>query len=207
MKKIITVALSLLFVCGAVARNNRNNTTTENTETQEDTTDTIDQTYYNTYTGLYDENLAKITSEDMFSTNVDSAENIYRGVAYPGNRQYLTDVKKVYKDRKEKLQAFIDGLKNDVKTQDTELKKMNENLISEGEKLIKNIDTKIAKLDKITDDDYNKSEDDFVKLVDKTVKAEDTEANKFNDMLKEMDKKLGIDRATIQNNDTHDTTK
>lgn len=204
MKKLVTLALSLLFVFGAVACNNRNNT---NNTTTENTTDTIDQAYYNTYTGLYDENLAKITSEDMFSTNVDSAEHIYRGVQYPGNRQYLTDIKKAYKDRKDKLQAFIDGLKNDVKTEDTELKKMNENLIAEGEKLIQNIDTKIAKLDKITDEDYNKSEEDFVKLVDKTVKAEDTEANKFNDMLKEMDKKLGIDRSTMQNNNTNDTTK
>lgn len=193
MKKLVTLALSLLFVFGAVACNNKNNTTTE------DTTDTIDQDYYNTYTGLYDENLGEITSEDMFSTNVDSPELIYRGVQYPGNRQYLTDVKKANKDRKEKIQAFIDGLKNDTKTEDTELKKMNESLIAEGEKLIKDMDNKMAKLDKITDDDYNKSEDDFVKLVDDTVNADNTETNKFSDMLKDMDKRLGIDRNTTQN--------
>lgn len=196
MKKLVTLALSLLFVFGVAACSNRSNTTTENTG---DATDTIDQAYYNTYTGLYDKNLAKITSEDMFSTNMDSAERIYRGAEYPGNRQYLTDVKKAYKDRKEKIQAFIDGLKNDTKTEDAELKKMNESLIAEGEKLIQDIDAKITKLDKITGDDYNKSEDDFVKLVDNIVNANDTVTNKFSDMLKDMDKKLGIDRNTTEN--------
>ncbi|WP_434799305.1 hypothetical protein [Terrisporobacter vanillatitrophus] len=195
MKKLVTLALSLLFVFGAVACNNRNNITTENAGTTGDATDTIDQAYYNTYTGLYDKNLGKITSEDMFSSNVDSAERIYRGAEYPGNRQYLTDVKKAYKDRKEKMQAFIDGLKKDTKTEDAELKKMNESLIAEGEKLIQDIDAKIEKLDKITGDDYNKSEDDFIKLVDNIVNADDTVTNKFSDMLKNMDKRLGIDRT------------
>ena len=48
---------------------------------------------------------------------------------------------------------------------------MNEDLIAEGEKLIKDIDGKIAKLDKITKNDYNKTQDEFIKLVDDTVKS------------------------------------
>lgn len=206
MKKIVTLALSLLFVFGAIACSNKNNTTIENAGTTGDTRDTIDQSYYNTYTGLYDANIGTITSYDMY-TNVDSAEKVYRGVEYPGNRQYLTDVKAAYKDSKEKIQAFIDGLKNDTKTEDTELKKMNESLIEEGEKLIQDIDAKMVKLEKITDDDYNKSEDEFMKLVNDTVNTGDTVENKFSDMLKNMDKKLGIDRTTIQNNNTDNTTK
>lgn len=196
MKKLVTLGLSLLFVFGAIACSNKTNTTTENTGTSGDTTDTMDKAYYNTYTGLYDENLGEITSEDMFNTNIGSVEKVYRGAEYPGNRQYLTDVKKAYKDRKEKIQAFIDGLKDDTKTEDAELKKMNESLIAEGEKLIQSIDAKMAKLEDITGDDYNKSEDDFIKLVDNTTNAEDTVANKFNDMLKGMDKRLGINRTT-----------
>lgn len=192
MKKLVTLALSLLFIFGAVACNNRSNTTTN-------TSDTIDQGYYKTYTGLYDANLSAITLDDMFNTNIDSAENIYRGAEYPGNRQYLTDVKKAYKDRKEKIQAFIDGLKDDTKADDGELKKMNETLISEGEKLIQGIDAKMAKLEEITEDDYNKSEDDFIKLVDSITNADDTVTNKFGDILKNMDEKLGIDRSNTQN--------
>ena len=73
---------------------------------------------------------------------------------------------------------------------------MNEELITEGENLIQDIDNKMAKLDKITDADYDKSEKDFIKLVEDTVSSDDSSSRKFNDVLKKMDKKLGIDRET-----------
>ena len=140
-------------------------------------------------------------------TDVDTANNAYKDKEYPGNEKYLSDVKAAYKDSKEKIQSFVDGLKNDAKTDDAELKKMNEDLIAEGEKLIKDIDGKIAKLDKITKNDYNKTQDEFIKLVDDTVRAGENVTNTFGDMLRNMNTKLGIDRKTIENNNTKNTTK
>lgn len=189
MKKIVTVALSLLLLCSAVACSNKTNTNTNN-ETKDEV---ADKTYLNTYTGLYDKNLDTLSDYNMY-TDVNTVTNTYKEKEYPGNEKYLNDVKAAYKDSKEKIQAFVDGLKNDGKTEDAELKKMNESLIAEGEKSIKDIDAKIAKLDKISKDDYNKTQDEFIKLVDDTVRAGENVTNDFVKMLKDMDTKLGITR-------------
>ena len=202
MKKLITVALSTLLILGTVGCTQRNANTTD---TNDATTDQANA-YYNSYTGLYDKSIGTLTAYDMY-TDVDTANNAFKDKEYPGNEQYLNDVKAAYKDSKEKIQSFVNGLKNDVKTEDTELKQMNEDLIAEGEKLIQDIDAKIAKLDKITKDDYNKTQDEFIKLVNDTVNTGENVANGFREMLKNMDVRLGIDRNTINNNNTNNTTK
>lgn len=200
MKKFITLALSFLLLFTAVACNNSD-------QAQPESADKVaDKTFFNTYTGLYDKSVGTLGGYNMY-TDVDTANNAYKDKEYPGNEKYLSDVKAAYKDSREKIQSFVDGLKNDAKTEDTELKKMNEDLIAEGEKLIKDIDGKIAKLDKITKNDYNKTQDEFIKLVDDTVRAGENVTNTFGDMLRNMDTKLGIDRKTIENNNTKNTTK
>lgn len=200
MKKFVTLALSFLFIFTLVG------CTKKEEAKKEEATDTRNQSYYNTYTGLYDTNIANLTSYDMYK-DAHTAEKAYKGTEYPGNKEYLANVKEAYKDSKEKIQAFVDGLKKDTTAQDKDIKKMNEELITEGENLIQDIDNKMAKLDKITDADYDKSEKDFIKLVEDTVSSDDSSSRKFNDVLKKMDKKLGIDRETIQENNTHKTTK
>lgn len=200
MKKLITLALSFLLLFTAVACNNKE-------QAQQESTDKVaDKTFYNTYIGLYDKSVGTLGGYNMY-TDVNTANEAYKDKEYPGNEKYLSDVKAAYKDSKEKIQSFVDGLKNDVKTDNAELKKMNEDLIAEGEKLIKDIDGKIAKLDKITKNDYNKTQDEFIKLVDDTVKSGKNVTNTFGDMLRNMDIKLGIDRKTIENNNTKNTTK
>ena len=200
MKKFITLALSFLLLFTAVACSNKE-------QAQPESADKVaDKTFFNTYTGLYDKSVGTLGGYNMY-TDVDTANNAYKDKEYPGNEKYLSDVKAAYKDSKEKIQSFVDGLKNDAKTDDAELKKMNEDLIAEGEKLIKDIDGKIAKLDKITKNDYNKTQDEFIKLVDDTVRAVENVTNTFGDMLRNMNTKLGIDRKTIENNNTKNTTK
>ena len=164
MKKFITLALSFLLLFTAVACNNKDNAQPESANK------VADKTFFNTYTGLYDKSVGTLGGYNMY-TDVDTANNAYKDKEYPGNEKYLSDVKAAYKDSKEKIQSFVDGLKNDARTDDAELKKMNEDLIAEGEKLIKDIDGKIAKLDKITKNDYNKTQDEFIKLVDDTVES------------------------------------
>lgn len=200
MKKIITLALSFLLLFTAVACSNKEKAQPESANK------VADKTYFNTYTGLYDKSIGTLGAYNMY-TDVNTAERAYKDKEYPGNEKYLSDVKAAYKDSREKIQSFVNGLKNDVKTEDTELKKMNEDLIAEGEKLIKDIDGKIAKLDKITKNDYNKTQGEFIKLVDDTVRAGENVTNTFGDMLRNMNTKLGIDRKTIENNNTKNTTK
>ena len=200
MKKFITLALSFLLLFTAVACSNKGQAQPESANK------VADKTYFNTYTGLYDKSIGTLGGYNMY-TDVKTAESAYKDKEYPGNEKYLSDVKAAYKDSREKIQSFVNGLKNDAKTEDTELKKMNEDLIAEGEKLIKDIDGKIAKLDKITKNDYNKTQDEFIKLVDDTVRAGENVTNTFGDMLRNMDTKLGIDRKTIENNNTKNTTK
>ena len=200
MKKLITIALSFLLVFTAVACSNKEQAQPENTNK------VVDKAYFNTYTGIYDKSIGTLSGYKMY-TDIDTVNNAYKDKEYPGNEKYLNDVKSAYKDSKEKIQSFVDGLKNDAKTDDSELKKMNEDLISQGENLIKDIDEKMTKLDKITKNDYNKTQDEFIKLVDDTVKSGESIKNTFGDMLRKMNVRLGIDKKTIENNNTENTTK
>ena len=204
MKKFITLALSFLIIGAAVGCSNKDK---NQMQSQSGTTNEMnDQAYYNTYTGLYNESIGTLGAYDMY-TDVNTATNAYKNKEYPGNEKYLSEVKAAYKDSRDKIQTFVNGLKKDVDTGDTELKQMNKDLISQGEKLIKDIDTKLVKLDEITEADYNKTQDEFIKLVHDTVQVGDNVSNDFTNMLKNIDKKLGIDRNTIQNNNMNNTTK
>ena len=212
MKKLITLALSFLLICTAVGCSNKGKT---QNQTQSGTTnEAVDKTYYNTYTGLYNESIGTLGAYSMY-TDVNTATNAYKETEYPGNEKYLSDVKAAYKDSREKIQSFVNGLKKDVNAGDTELKQMNEELIAQGEKLIKDIDAKITKLDAITKEDYNKTQDEFIKLVHDTVQTGENVSNDFTNMLKNIDVRLGINRNTNNtnnnntntNNNTHNTTK
>lgn len=202
MKKIITLAFSIIFLVVAVAcsndrepaNNDMNNKTSTNTATDKAGTDE----YYNTYTGLYNQDIKPLSAYNMY-TDVNTVNDAYKDKDYPGNEKYLSDVKEAYRDSREKIQSFVNGLKNDASTNDAELKKMNQELIDEGEKLIKNIDARLAKLDTITDKDLTKNRDDFIKLVDDRVNSVQTDNNKFTDMLKNMNNRLGIDNNNNQN--------
>lgn len=199
MKKFMTLALSFLFLFSVVGCNNKDKNVTENkNKAADEATDKIaDDAYYNTYTGLYDENIGTLGQYAMY-TDVNSVNNAYKDKKYPGNEEYLNDVKAAYKDSKQKIQTFVNGLKNDAKTEDNELKKMNDDLIAEGERTIKDIDARMARLDNVTEQDYSKTQDEFIKLVDDTVRKGEKATNTFTDMLKDMDTKLKINRGTKQ---------
>lgn len=208
MKKFVTLALSFLLLFSAVACSNRGNTTTknENQATDKAGYDTTNNNAYNdTYRGLYDENIGTLGQYSMY-TDVNSVNNAYKNKEYPGNEKYLSEVKAAYKDSKEKIQRFVNGLKNDAKTDDAELKKMNEELIAEGEKAIRDIDAKMARLDKISKEDYNKTQDEFIRLVDNTVREGETVNNKFNDMIKNMNDRLGMNTNNTNNTNNMNNT-
>lgn len=211
MKKLLTLGLSCMLLLTSVACNNRAANTTDKTnnatnKTAQQNAATENNPYYDAYTGLYNTNIGGLGRYSMY-TDVESVNKAYKEKEYPGNKKHLEEVKAAYRDSREKIQTFVNGLKKDVKTDDQELNKMNQELISEGEKLIRDIDAKLAKLDNITEADYNKTQDEFIKLVDDTVRGAETVTNRFGDALKNMNKRLGIDRENIENNNTNNTTK
>lgn len=202
MKKIITLALSLLMVCGAVGCSNKSKT-----DMQSGTTNEVDdQAYYNTYTGLYNESIGTLGAYSMYN-DVNTVNDAYKNKEYPGNEKYLSEVKAAYRDSRDKIQTFVNGLKKDVNTGDTELKQMNKDLIAQGEKLVKDIDAKLTKLDNITEADYEKTQNEFIQLVHDTVQVGDNVSNDFTSMLKNIDMRLGIDRNNMNNNNMNNTTK
>ena len=206
MKKLITLALSFLIIGAAVGCSNKDKTEMQSQSQSGTTNEVDDQAYYNTYTGLYNESIGTLGAYSMY-TDVNTATNAYKDKEYPGNEKYLSEVKAAYKDSRDKIQTFVNGLKKDTNTGDTELKQMNKDLISQGEKLIKDIDAKLVKLDNITEADYNKTQNEFIQLVHDTVQVGDNVSNDFTNMLKNIDVRLGIDRNNMQNNNTHNTTK
>ncbi len=201
MKKFMTLALSCFMVITMMGCSKDKEEVTE-----DNTNQMMDEGYFDSYTGLYDRSIGTLGAYGMY-TDYDTVINGYKDKEYPGNKEYLTEVKSAYTDSKEKIQTFVDGLEKDVTTEDEELKKMNEELIAEGQKYIKEIDTRIANLEKVTDDDYTKDQDTFIRYIDDTSNTGIDMNNSFRDMLNDMDLRLGIDRTTIEKNNTEDTTK
>lgn len=196
--KVITLGLSLALSLGAVACTNKTESpkTDTNTTTQQNSTAKNDYSKY--YTTGYNNYLVGLGDYSMYSTPGD-INTIYKDTEYPGNEKYLSDVKAAYKDSRDKIQSFIDSLKKDAKTEDAELKKMNDDLIAEGEKLIKDIDTKLARLDEIPKDATSKTKEEFSKMVTDATTLKDRTENNFNQMIRDMNEMFGINNNNKNN--------
>lgn len=189
-KRAITLSLSLAIAMGAVACTKKEVTQPPTTPPKTEST-SLDPNYVKKYSKSYEDYMTGIKDYQMYSTP-ESINEYYKTNEYPGNEVHLTNVKNAYKESKSKIQSFIDVLKNDTKTEDPELKKMNDNLIAEGEKSIKNIDARMAKLDKLPADAIGKSKEEFMKLVDETIVIKDETKSNFKQFLDDMNEKLGI---------------
>ena len=184
MKKVLAMFLSLMLGIGIVACSKKE-------EVKEDTTsDGIN--YTKQYSMLYNDYLAKLRNYTIYD-ETDYTVKYYEENEYPGNEKYLQMVKEAYVDSKENIQKYIDGIKNDVNTDDKELSDMNKKLISEGEKTISNIDKRLEKLDTVTKESYGKSKDEFIKFVNETTKLENETKSEFNKALEDVNRKLNID--------------
>ena len=187
-----------MTACGNRADNNNNAQAPANPADNND--------YYNTYTGLYNESIGTLAGYSVYS-DLNTMRDEFVDKEYPGNEQYLNNVRAAYEDSREKIQTFVDGLRNDAKTDDEELNKMNTDIIKEGEKLIKSIDKKIAKLNEIKEKDFEKDQDEFIKYVYDKTREDEHETNEFDKMLRNMNERLGINGGTVEENNTHNTTK
>ncbi len=214
-KKIMILGLSLAVALGAFGCTSRNDTTKDNKTTN--TTGTTDTTgtssdytntdYAKTYASLYDTNISPLTQYSMYS-DVNATTNAYANDSdYPGNEEYVKQLRAAYQDSRDNLQTFVNGLQNDAKTDDSTLKADNDKLISQGNQLIGEIDTKIKNLDNIPKDAYSKSKNDFINVVNDTTAVDDTIVTDFNDMIKNMNEMLGIKNNSDTTNTNKDTNK
>lgn len=203
-KKIATTGLSLALILGMTGCTSKTETVEEKkveTPTTEETK-VVDKEYVNKYSKIYGDYETGLKDYEMYLTP-EKVTEYYTTNEYPGNEKYLENVKMAYKTSKEKTQAYVDSLKNDMKTDDADLKKMNESLIAEGEKTIANIDEKLKKLDEIPKDAVSKTQEEYIKVVDESIKIKDETKSEFTKMIDEMNKKLGIN----VNNNTNEKVK
>lgn len=203
-KKIATTGLSLALILGVTGCTSKTKTVEEKkveTPTTEETK-VVDKEYVNKYSKIYGDYETGLKDYEMYLTP-EKVTEYYTTNEYPGNEKYLENVKMAYKTSKEKTQAYVDSLKNDMKTDDADLKKMNEGLIAEGEKTISNIDEKLKRLDEIPKDAVSKTQEEYIKVVDESIKIKDETKSEFTKMIDEMNKKLGIN----VNNNTNEKVK
>lgn len=208
LKKLMTIGLSLMLSLGVVACNNNAKKVNEKTPGTKVETPTGDKTsvrdndYVTQYSKYYGDYMNDLNNYKVY-LSPQSVSKYYETNEYPGNEKYLSNVKEAYKDARDKTQAFVNNLKNDVKTNDKELNKMNKDLIREGEKTIANIDTKLKNLDKIPKDDLTKSKADFMKVVDEVTRTEESAKSQFEKLLEDMNRSLGIDTSKYNNNNNN----
>lgn len=207
--KILLTGIALSLSLSLVACNNKETTpkqdnTTNNTTTQ-DNAPTMPTDYTSQYANFYDANLSNLGMYRMYETP-EAATEYYKTNKYPGNKQYVENLKAAYKDSRDKIQTFVNDLKNDAKTDDKEISDMNQQLIAEGEKTIKDIDARLKNLDNLPDTIYDKGQDDFIKAVDEGTRVKDSTKSQFNDLLQQMNNMLGIDTEKGNNTGTNNNT-
>ena len=200
--KIIVAGLSLALSLSMVACNNKETTPKNDANTTieqntADTTNNANNDYVEKYSGFYEDNLGNLSMYSIYETP-ETVTEYYKTNKYPGNEKYVEELKSAYKESRDKIQKFVDSLKNDAKTEDTKIKDLNEKLIAEGEKTISNIDARLNNLDNLPKDIYDKTQDET--------------KSDFNNVLQEMNKALGVypnaleSPGTINNTNTNTNT-
>lgn len=195
--KFLVLLFALVMVLGVVgcSKKTNDNANTNEPAAQEDTADkVVDEDYYNVYTKNYESSIVPLEESYYIYGNVDSAEKYYKDHDYPGNKEYLNEVKAALVDSKEKVQEFIDNMEKDGKSDNEKVNKLNKEMIDDGKKLIKDIDKRLDKLDEITDKDLAKSDKEFRRIVGDHIVLEKEGDHDFKEMLKKLDKELNIER-------------
>ena len=195
--KFLVLLFALVMILGVVgcSKKANDNANTNEQTTQEDTADkVVDENYYNVYTKNYESSIVPLEESYYIYGNVDSAEKYYKDHDYPGNKEYLNEVKAALVDSKEKVQEFIDNMEKDGKSDNEKVNKLNKEMIDDGKDLIEDIDKRLEKLDKITDKDLAKSDKEFRRIVGDHIVLEKEGDHDFKEILKKLDKESNIER-------------
>ena len=129
--KFLVLLLALVMVLGAVAcSNKKTNENTNNTANkEEDVADkVVDENYYNVYTKNYESSIVPLEESYYIYGDVDSAEKYYKDHDYPGNKEYLQEVKDALIDSKAKVQDFIDNMEKEGTSDNDKVNKLNKEI-------------------------------------------------------------------------------
>lgn len=208
--KMVVAGLSLALSLSMVACNKKETTPANdaNTTTEQNTGDTTNNAtndYVERYSRFYGDTIGNLSMYKMYETP-ETVTEYYKTNQYPGNEKYVEELKTAYTDSRDRIQKFVDELKNDTKAEDKQIADMNEKLIAEGEKTISNIDARLKNLDNLPKDIYDKTQDEFIKSVDEATKLKDETKSDFNNLLDEMNKALGINPNAQANPGTMSNT-
>ena len=188
--KIILTGIALSLSIGLVACNKRVKNSIDNLS--ENSGQTVAQNdYVEKYSRFYGDNFSDLNTYKKYKTPQETIE-YYRNNEYPGNEEYISELKNDYIDTKTKIQNFINYIKNNLPTDNKELTDLKNKLIVEGKKTISIIDQRINKLDEIPNKDYDKSKDDFINDVYKVTTLGDQTESQFESLLKQLNELLGV---------------
>lgn len=197
--KFLVLLFALVMILGVVgcSKKANDNANTNEQTAQEDTADkVVDENYYNVYTKNYESSIVPLEESYYIYGNVDSAEKYYKDHDYPGNKEYLQEVKDALIDSKAKIQDFIDNMEKEGTSDNDKVNKLNKEMIDDGKKLIEDIDKRLKKLDDISDKDLEKSDAEFRRLVGDHIVLEKEGDHEFRKILRKLDKELNIERKS-----------
>lgn len=204
-KRLITVGIAIAISLGSVACTRRTPAPAQTLKAPS-TTDQRNVTARNGYVDHYSKNynsyITGLSNYDMYK-NAESVNEYYKTNKYPGNEKHVTELKAAYKDSRDKVKSFVDSLKHDGKTEDEKLKRMNDDLIAEGERTIADLDARIKKLDELPKDTMSKSQAEFITAVHGDTRIKDRNENRFTEMLEDMNRALGFKPHTTNNTRTN----
>lgn len=185
--KLVTVGLIGILTFGVVGCTTKTSdkTTTESTTTTKENM-TL-ESYKDEFGKIYENNIGRLENYNKYGKIVVEEPT----KDYPGNEAYVTELKNAYKDSEEKLQQFVDSLGN-VKTEDKKIKDMNDKLIEQGNKVIKELKERSKKLESIPTDLMQKSEVEFKKGLNDLLKVGNNTRTDFDKMIKDAQHFLGI---------------
>ena len=197
--KFLVLLFALVMILGVVgcSKKANDNANTNEQTAQEDTADkVVDENYYNVYTKNYESSIVPLEESYYIYGNVDSAEKYYKDHDYPGNKEYLQEVKDALIDSKAKVQDFIDNMEKEGTSDNDKVNKLNKEMIDDGKKLIEDIDKRLKKLDDISDKDLEKSDAEFRRIVGDHIVLEKEGDHEFRKILRKLDKELNIERKS-----------
>lgn len=193
--KLVSLGLIGLLTFGVVGCTTKTSEqqTTDKTTT-ESTTGTEGDMNLESYKGefgkLYENNIGRLENYNKYGKIVVEEPT----KDYPGNEAYVNELKNAYKDSEQKLQEFVNSL-SDVKTEDKKVKEMNDKLIEQGNKVIKELKDRSKKLEKVPANLMQKPEVEFKKGLNDLLKVNETARTDFDKMIKDAQDFLGINKA------------
>ncbi len=118
--KLVVTGLSLALSLSMVACNKKETTPEKNTNTTKeqntaDTTNNATNDYVEKYSRFYGDNIGDLSMYKRYETPETVAE-YYKTNKYPGNEKYVEELKTSYKDSRDKIQKFVNEVKNEAKS-------------------------------------------------------------------------------------------